>query len=445
MRYNKPKVSVVVLARIDSKRLPQKAIEKIGHKTTLDILLERVKMINDVDVILAIPGSVENDCLEQIGLAHNVKIYRGEDDSPLHRMAGVIENEGPDHIVRVTHDDILIDPLLTERQLSFHLKGNSDYTYIAKCPSGTTGEVIRSDVILEVAEETEGKSIEYPCYWIKKGNRYQIKEFYPPYEHQYNFRCTMDYQQDLDLIKILFASLAEPFYTLDIINFLKKHTPIQKVNKMPKITFYTCNYNTGDYIVECMKSVMSQDCNDFEYIVVDDHSTDCSIEKITEYVGQLPYQDQEKIRVIRNEKNLGLPASCNKVLDIARGKYIMRIDSDDKIMPNIVEEMLQNIGSSAVVFSGYKLIDSKGKEIGEERENKEHPGCCLLNTFCVKEVKFKEGLEHFEGNEFFKRFKEAYKTSFVEWPLWYYRRHEKQKSDEKNAAVRAKLIKEVLA
>jgi glycosyltransferase involved in cell wall biosynthesis len=68
-------------------------------------------------------------------------------------------------------------------------------------------------------------------------------------------------------------------------------------------------------------------------LIIDDGSTDESVEIVKSY-------SDDRIRLVRNEKNLRLPASLNKGIDLAKGRYIARMDSDDISLPNRLEEQV---------------------------------------------------------------------------------------------------------
>lgn len=438
------KVGIIVTARVKSNRLPEKVLQEISGKKCIEILLDHI--INDkYDVVLAIPDDKDNDILEKIGRDKGVIVYRGQNESPLHRIAAIIEAYEYDHIVRITADDILIDQTLLRNQINFHIRGGYDYTNLTRCPEGIAGEVIKSSALLKAARKFAGQDIEHISYYIKTKD-FSCKEYFPPFEYQHSFRLTLDYPEDLTLLRIIYLSLAHPIGTLDIINFLKGHKYLLSINAMPKVTIYVCAYNQIEYIEKCLSSIMRQTFKDFELILLDDNSTDESFYIAMEYISTLSIPDRKKITILRNDHNIGLPASCNKVLDIARGRYIIRVDSDDYIEPTAIEDMYNELEldfDAHGVASWYKEIDPKGILIKEVQELAYHPACCLLDKKCVNELKYREDLSHFEGAEFFKRFNERYNIKLMPKYLWNYRRHPGQKSSEENRVERAK-VKESL-
>ena len=262
-------VGIVVCARVKSSRIYQKVLQKIKGKHTIEILLDHV--INDrYPVVLAIPENKDDDILETIGIDKGVEVYRGEDDSPLHRLTAVANEYNFDYVVRVTADDILIDLSILFDQIKFTLRGergkSHEYVYCRRCPEGVAAEVIKADVLNKVVSELGDKPVEFISYYIK--GKYRTKEYYPRFEYQHPYRLTMDYPEDLTLLSVLFASLPDGFGTLDFLNYLHQHKYLLQINRLPAITVYTCNYNTGRYVLDTINSVLAQDLEDFEYIIL---------------------------------------------------------------------------------------------------------------------------------------------------------------------------------
>jgi len=421
-------VGIIITARVNSSRLYQKVLQKINDRFAIDILLDHI--VNDFcQVVLAIPDTEEDDILESIAKARGVEVFRGYNDSPLHRIAACAKQYGFEYVARVTSDDILIDLFLLLRQIKWAMRGDRDYVYMRRCPDGIGGEVIKTSVLEDVVMRVGEKPIEFVSYEIKNKNNYNTAEYFPGFEYQFKARLTMDYEEDLTLIRILLSCMVNPG-TLDIINFLKKNRWCLEINRLPAVTVYTCNYNTAPYIVDCMESVMRQSFDDFECIVLDDHSTDDSMNIITEYISKLPMQKQRQIRVVRNEANIGLPSSCNKVLSMARGVYIVRVDSDDRLHPDYLSRTTEQarIDNTQGVFTGYTRVDEQLNELGEVIKNEWHPACALLSRWVVNEIKYRDGVQYCEGDIFYKDFRKHYHHSFISEPLWDYRQRPGQKT-----------------
>lgn len=106
----------------------------------------------------------------------------------------------------------------------------------------------------------------------------------------------------------------------------KEHIPIASV-LMPV-------YNVEKYIVEAVESVLSQTFTDFELILLDDCSPDGSADIIKTF-------SDERIAYHRNDENLGLANNLNVGLDMARGKYVVRMDGDDISLPNRLQTQIE--------------------------------------------------------------------------------------------------------
>lgn len=97
----------------------------------------------------------------------------------------------------------------------------------------------------------------------------------------------------------------------------------------PLVSVLLCVYNGERYLAQALDSVRNQTLRDFECIVVDDGSTDSTPEILDRYARK-----DSRIRVVRNEKNLRLPASLNRALAQAAGHYLIRMDGDDRCRPD---------------------------------------------------------------------------------------------------------------
>jgi glycosyltransferase involved in cell wall biosynthesis len=96
---------------------------------------------------------------------------------------------------------------------------------------------------------------------------------------------------------------------------------------MPNISVLLPVYNAQEFLVEAMESILNQSFKDFEFIIINDGSTDNSKEIIKNFTD-------ERIKYVENEQNIGLIATLNKGLDLAAGKYIARMDADDIVSLN---------------------------------------------------------------------------------------------------------------
>ncbi len=97
-------------------------------------------------------------------------------------------------------------------------------------------------------------------------------------------------------------------------------------------------YNTEDYITESIKSILNQTYSNIEFIIIDDGSTDCTVDKILK-------SKDSRIKLIRNEENRGLAASLNRGIRQASGAYLARMDADDISHPKRIEKQIEKFKS----------------------------------------------------------------------------------------------------
>lgn len=102
------------------------------------------------------------------------------------------------------------------------------------------------------------------------------------------------------------------------------------------VSVITPAYNAEKYIGAAIESILSQTFCDFEYIILDDQSTDSTLEIIERYAGKDP-----RIMVIKNEKNLGIAGARNKGVSLATGRYIAWQDADDLSVPDRIEKQFR--------------------------------------------------------------------------------------------------------
>ncbi len=103
---------------------------------------------------------------------------------------------------------------------------------------------------------------------------------------------------------------------------------------MPKVSIIIPVYNVERYLRECLDSVVGQTMTDIEMICIEDCSTDHSWEILQEYAQREP-----RMILLRNERNSGLSYTRNRGIAVARGEYILFVDSDDYIVNDAAEKM----------------------------------------------------------------------------------------------------------
>lgn len=130
--------------------------------------------------------------------------------------------------------------------------------------------------------------------------------------------------------------------------------------QQPVISIILPAYNAAKYIEQTINSLLQQTFTNFELLIVDDGSTDNTISIINSFTDS-------RIRLIKNEHNLGLVNTLNKAAILCNGKYIARMDADDVALPqrlHLQKEFLDTHTNVAAVAGWVNFIDEDGTETG---------------------------------------------------------------------------------
>lgn len=138
-------------------------------------------------------------------------------------------------------------------------------------------------------------------------------------------------------------------------------------------------YNGEKFVREQLDSILLQTYTNLEIIISDDNSTDSTYSILNEYSNL-----DSRIKLFKNDTNLGLVKNFEKALSLCSGEYIALADQDDIWLPEKVETLLNEIGNHDLACSSFTLIDEEGKEIPRKKSLMKDMAKSLLQ----KEIKF---------------------------------------------------------
>lgn len=160
----------------------------------------------------------------------------------------------------------------------------------------------------------------------------------------------------------------------------------------PKVSVIIPVYNAEKYIVQCVKSLFSQTLKEIEFIFIDDFSSDNSVRTINNTLLEYPDR-KEYVRIIRNERNLGVGQSRQKGINEAVGKFIIHCDADDWVDSNMYETLYQaatDNDAEIAVCDFVKEYDTKSIVVAQKPENdklmifKQFANESLHTSLCTK-------------------------------------------------------------
>ena len=204
-------VWATVVARMRSARLPGKAMLDVGGMPASGHLLERLKQAERLDrVVLCTTHEQEDDVLVEVAAAAGVPVHRGPGRDVLSRILGALRGHSVDVLVRVTGDDILVDPEYVDRAVAHHLAVNAEYSDLKQLPSGTEAEVFDVELLRDIwALARDRSETEYLTSYVTQ-NRTEFRTASVPVapEHARGWRLTLDTDDDLTVIRALLDELA---------------------------------------------------------------------------------------------------------------------------------------------------------------------------------------------------------------------------------------------
>lgn len=143
-------------------------------------------------------------------------------------------------------------------------------------------------------------------------------------------------------------------------------------------------YNVENYVIDSLKSAFAQTYSDIDFLLVDDCSTDHTMQIVEGYV--LNHPRREAVRIIHHDKNLGLSAARNTGLEKACGEYVYFMDSDDEITEDCIENLYQAISDSGAdwVMGNIELQGASSQHIKKVLE-RQIEGEEILSSYLKQE------------------------------------------------------------
>jgi len=234
-------VTAIIVARLKSKRLHNKAIKKINNETLIEHLFKRLKSSKIIDdIVLATTNRPEDFKLCNIAKKNNIHFFRGDEKNVLKRMKEASDLFNNDIIIRVTGDDVLIDPNYLDKLVIFHKSKNLDYSSNKKLPGGTEVEIFNKsllNLLLKIIPNTD--QTEYLTYYISRNtDQFNVGSLPVKKKHCSNKSLTLDTSNDFFYIKKFLnkMKLKNKKYSYDmddVINFLNHNKKKKNIISRP--------------------------------------------------------------------------------------------------------------------------------------------------------------------------------------------------------------------
>jgi|GEM_PF-903121 len=253
------------------------------------------------------------------------------------------------------------------------LKDATSYEVLLQQNAISTLTVLaRKDAVLSVGAFNESdhlKAIEDYDLWLRIAAKFpdslrplsQTLAYYRRHDQNISKGDTLKGIEDA--LKIYNQSWNDPFITAKQRMFLEKHIFDMNQNwsnhiselspsKQPRTSVIMSVYNGSRFLKPAIDSILAQTSKDFEFIIIDDGSTDDSAKIIDSY-------EDTRIRLIR-QTNHGLVYSLNKAIHLSRGEFIARMDADDISLPKRLQlelEWLKQSSANGLVSTYFEQIE----------------------------------------------------------------------------------------
>ena len=201
--------------------------------------------------------------------------------------------------------------------------------------------------------------------------------------------------------------------------------------EIPKVSVYIPAYNCSEFIVEAIESVLAQTYTDFEIVICNDGSTDSTGEILTNQYGS-----HKQIHILEQE-NKGISAATNAAINACRGEYILQLDSDDVLLPQCIEKLVNILDTTdyGFVYGDSYLIDSENNDLGPAYSFSMYSRFRLLHGMFIHHPRmfrkrefsrttgFEEGILNAVDYEFYLSLSQFATGYHFQTPLYLYRQH----------------------
>tara|TARA_R110000824_G_scaffold67134_2_gene173849 strand:+ start:382 stop:1011 length:630 start_codon:yes stop_codon:yes gene_type:complete len=201
-----------------------------------------------------------------------------------------------------------------------------------------------------------------------------------------------------------------------------------KKNKYPDVSIIVTNYNYGRYLSRCLRSCLSQKNVNHEVVVVDDCSTDDSMERIRPFLKDITF--------LKTEVNSGVAVASNLGIESCKGQYIIRVDADDFVNSDMccfMERYLEANHNAFGVACDYVLVDEHEEILERKHAEKDNISCGIMyrKDLLMELGGYNSEMRHREEEELRKRIGEFYKVHYLNIPFYRYRMHNNNKTKSK--------------
>jgi spore coat polysaccharide biosynthesis protein SpsF len=237
----KNNIVAIIQARMGSTRLPGKVLMDVCGKPILEHVIERTKKCKEIDsIVVATTNRVEDKVIIKLAKKCKTKSFTGSEKDVLDRYYQAAKKFNANIIVRITADCPLIDSLVIDKVVKYHLENQREVDYTTKpraYPEGLDVEVFSFEILKKAWKEAKKPSEREHVtpYILNHPEIFYLSELSNDINNDFSsMHWSVDEEQDLKFVKKIYKKLykdGEIFYMEDVLKLLKEQPELMEINK----------------------------------------------------------------------------------------------------------------------------------------------------------------------------------------------------------------------
>lgn len=228
------KTAIFLSARNKATRLPNKHLLEINGRSTIEHLIDRLKLSQEADIIVLCTSFHKDDqILVDIAKRNNIKSFCGSENDKLERYLDAARKLKVDFMVIVDADDIFCDPEYIDMIIKRYKETLADFISCEDLPFGIASHGIKTTALEKIcSSKSESDTEVWGDYFFKNDSfKKEVIKAKPEHIH-YELRASLDYQEDLDFFQKIFDELGNKntFSLKQIVDLVKAKPEIIKIN-----------------------------------------------------------------------------------------------------------------------------------------------------------------------------------------------------------------------
>lgn len=237
------KTGFLITARLKSTRLPMKLLLEVEGRPIFSHMIDRLKLTRRCDqIIICTSTNPQDDPLEEIAAAEGVACFRGDEDDVVKRNSEAATAFDLDYILSITADCPFTDPVYADRIVSEFEETGADFIRATALPHGAYSYGLKPSALRKILEIKDEIDTEVWGRYLTDVDVFKVQdlEITNPRHRQPELRMTLDYPEDLEFFRAVFAQLHKPgsVFSLDeILDFLNSHPEVVAINNHREVDY----------------------------------------------------------------------------------------------------------------------------------------------------------------------------------------------------------------